>query len=100
MRVYLRPPATEDADEFIAAMQASRSLHRPWLYAVQTAEDYREYLARALRPTTACFLACRREDAAIAGFLTLSEIVRGNFRSAYLGYGAVARFAPRKTAER
>jgi [ribosomal protein S5]-alanine N-acetyltransferase len=92
-RVYLRSPAREDADEFIAAMRASRSLHRPWLYSVQTPEDYREYLARALLPTSGFYLACRCEDEAITGFLNLSEIVRGNFRSAYLGYGAVARFA-------
>ena len=74
-------------------MRASRALHRPWLYAPQTPEDFREYLVRALRPSTEFFLACRREDDAIVGFLNLSEIVRGSFQSAYLGYGAVAAFA-------
>jgi [ribosomal protein S5]-alanine N-acetyltransferase len=92
-RVFLRPPSRSDEEEFVAAMQASRSLHRPWLYAPQTPEDYREYLVRALRQTTQFFLACRVEDGAIAGFLNLSEIVRGSFQSAYLGYGAVERFA-------
>jgi ribosomal-protein-alanine N-acetyltransferase len=92
-RVFLRPPARSDEDEFVASMRASRSLHRPWLYAPQTPEDFREYLARALRTSTEFFLACRREDDAIVGFLNLSEIVRGSFQSAYLGYGAVARFA-------
>ena len=92
-RVFLRPPARSDEDEFVASMQASRALHRPWLYAPQTPEDFREYLVRALRPTTEFFLACRVEDDAIVGFLNLSEIVRGSFQSAYLGYGAVARFA-------
>lgn len=38
-------------------------------------------------------LACRREDGAITGVLTVSEIVRRSFQSAYLGYGAVAAFA-------
>jgi ribosomal-protein-alanine N-acetyltransferase len=92
-RVFLRPPAREDEEEFVAAMQASRRLHRPWLYSPQTPEDFREYLVRALRPNTEFFFACRHEDGAIAGFLNLSEIVRGSFLSAYLGYGAVARFA-------
>jgi [ribosomal protein S5]-alanine N-acetyltransferase len=93
VRVFLRSPSRADEDEFVAAMQASRTLHRPWLYAPQTPEDFREYLARALRPSTEFFLACRREDDAIVGFLNLSEIVHGSFQSCYLGYGAVAAFA-------
>src|ERR1700710_207384 len=92
---FLRAPTRADEREFVAAMQASSSLHRPWLYAPQTPEDYREYLVRALRPNTGFFLARRQEDGAIAGFLNLSEIVRGSFLSAYLGYGVVARFAGR-----
>jgi ribosomal-protein-alanine N-acetyltransferase len=92
-RVFLRAPERDDEAEFIEAMQASRTLHRPWLYAPQTPEDFREYLVRALRPTSEFFLGCRHEDDAIIGFLNLSEIVRGSFQSAYLGYGAVAAFA-------
>jgi ribosomal-protein-alanine N-acetyltransferase len=91
--VFLRAPTRADEREFVAAMQASRALHRPWLYAPQTPEDFREYLVRALRPGSEFFLACRQEDKAIVGFLNLSEIVRGSFQSAYLGYGAVAAFA-------
>jgi ribosomal-protein-alanine N-acetyltransferase len=45
--------------------------------------------------TNAFYLARRREDDAIVGFLSISEIVRGKFQSAYLGYGAVAEFAGR-----
>jgi ribosomal-protein-alanine N-acetyltransferase len=92
-RVFLRAPEAADEAEFVAAMQASRSLHRPWLYAPQTPEDFREYLVRALRPTSEFFLACRHDDRAIVGFLNLSEIVHGSFQSAYLGYGAVSAFA-------
>jgi [ribosomal protein S5]-alanine N-acetyltransferase len=94
-RIVLRAPAREDEAEFVAAMQASRSLHLPWLYAPQTAADYREYLVRALLPSSEFFFARRQEDDAITGFLNLSEIVRGSFQSAYLGYGAVAAFAGR-----
>jgi ribosomal-protein-alanine N-acetyltransferase len=93
--VFLRAPTRADEREFVAAMRASRALHRPWLYAPQTSEDFREYLLRALRPSTEFFLACRHEDDAIIGFLNLSEIVRGSFQSTYLGYGAVAAFAGR-----
>jgi ribosomal-protein-alanine N-acetyltransferase len=93
--VFLRAPTRADEGEFVAAMRASRALHRPWLYAPQNPEDFREYLVRAVRPSTEFFLACRRQDDAIVGFLNLSEIVRGSFQSAYLGYGAVAAFAGR-----
>jgi [ribosomal protein S5]-alanine N-acetyltransferase len=85
-RVFVRPPSREDEEEFLGAMRASRTLHRPWLYAPQTPEDFREYLVRALRPTSEFFLACRLEDDAIVGFLNLGEIVRG-------GFGAVASHA-------
>jgi ribosomal-protein-alanine N-acetyltransferase len=36
----------------------------------------------------ASFLVCLRSTNEIAGIVSLSEIVRGNFRSAYLGYYA------------
>jgi ribosomal-protein-alanine N-acetyltransferase len=39
------------------------------------------------------YLACRRDDDAIVGFLNISEIVRGKLQSGFLGYGAVAQFA-------
>jgi [ribosomal protein S5]-alanine N-acetyltransferase len=93
VRVFVRPPAREDEEEFLGAMRASCTLHRPWLYAPQTAEDFREYLVRAMRPTSEFFLACRLEDDAIVGFLNVGEIVRGGFQSAYLGYGVVAAHA-------
>jgi [ribosomal protein S5]-alanine N-acetyltransferase len=92
-RVLLRTPARSDEDEFIAQMRASRSLHRPWLYPPLTRASYRDYLDRIEDDRHEGFLACRRADSAMVGWLNVSEIVRGPFQSAYLGYGAVAPFA-------
>jgi [ribosomal protein S5]-alanine N-acetyltransferase len=92
-RVLLRTPARSDEDEFIAQMRASRSLHRPWLYPPLTRASYRDYLDRIEEDRHEGFLACRRADSAMVGWLNVSEIVRGPFQSAYLGYGAVAPFA-------
>jgi ribosomal-protein-alanine N-acetyltransferase len=92
-RVALRTPTPADQDEFIAAMRASRSQHRPWLYMPETPERYQAYIERVDDPRAAPYLACRTEDGAIVGFLNLSEIVRGGFKSAYLGYGGVAAYA-------
>jgi ribosomal-protein-alanine N-acetyltransferase len=59
----------------------------------ETPERYAQYVTRVEDPRAAMFLACRVEDGAIVGFLNISEIVRGSFRSAFVGYGGVAEFA-------
>jgi ribosomal-protein-alanine N-acetyltransferase len=69
-----------------------RAVLRPWIYMPDTPAQYAAYLARVDDPRAAPYLACRSEDGAIVGFLNLSEIVRGAFKSAFLGYGGVARF--------
>jgi len=92
-RVVLRTPTIDDQDEFIARMRASRSAHRPWLYMPETPEAYKTYLAKTDDPRAAPFLACRIQDGAIVGFVNISEIIRGNYKGAFLGYGGVAEFA-------
>ena len=92
-RVVLRPPTADDQDEFIAAMRASRSVHRPWLYMPETPKAYKTYLGKTEDPRSRPFFACRTEDGAIVGFLNINEIVRGNYKGAFLGYGGVAGFA-------
>jgi [ribosomal protein S5]-alanine N-acetyltransferase len=91
-RVLLRPPTLSDEEEFLASMNASRRAHRPYLYPPLTPEAYRTYLDR-LDERKYGYLACRRDDGAIVGWLNVSEIVRGALQGAYLGYGGVAEFA-------
>jgi ribosomal-protein-alanine N-acetyltransferase len=91
-RVILRPPTPADEDHFLAAMRASKRAHRPWLYPPLDAEAYHAYLAR-LDDRKYGYLACRRSDDAIVGWLNVSEIVRGALQSAFLGYGGVAAHA-------
>jgi ribosomal-protein-alanine N-acetyltransferase len=92
-RVVVRPPTLADEEEFTARMRASRSLHRPWISMPETRENYAAYMARAEDPRFEPFIACRLEDGAIVGFLNISEIIRGAFKSAFLGYGGVAEFS-------
>lgn len=92
-RVELRPPAPADRDEFLAAMHASRGLHRPWLQPPTTPEAYDRLLARVGDDRYDPLFVCRRDDGAIVGFIHISEIVRWSFQSAFLGYGAVAAYA-------
>jgi ribosomal-protein-alanine N-acetyltransferase len=91
-RVLLRPPTADDEAEFLARMNASRRVHRPWLYPPLEPDAYRGYLAR-LDERKYGYLACRRSDGAIVGWLNVSEIVRGALQGAFLGYGGVAEFA-------
>jgi ribosomal-protein-alanine N-acetyltransferase len=89
----LRAPVVGDAPEFVAAMLASRALHRPWASPPSSAAAFAQLLERAAGAAFAARLVCRREDGAIAGYFNVSQIVRGPFKSAYLGYAAVAAHA-------
>jgi ribosomal-protein-alanine N-acetyltransferase len=93
-RVYLRPPRTSDARTFIAAARASRQMHGAWTHAPDTPARFTAYLARVASPGEApryaSFLVFRREDDALAGVFNFSEILRGAFQSAHLGYSAFA----------
>ncbi len=89
-RVYLRPPRRRDAEAFIEAAKASRRAHGRWTSAPATRERFTAYVDRyarsALPVTHAGFLMFTRDDDALAGVFNFSEIVRGGFLSAYLGY--------------
>src|SRR5215208_4149054 len=88
--VYLRSPRETDRAEFVRLARSSRDLHRPWVYAPETARQFDAYLARSREPNERCFLVCRRDDDALAGVYNLSQIAYGFFQSAYLGYYAFA----------
>ncbi len=92
-RVELRPPTPGDRDPFLAAMRASRKLHRPWLEAPTTSEAFDTLLRRVDDDRFDPMLACRRQDGAIVGFVNLGEIIRGSLQSAFVGYGALAAYA-------
>jgi ribosomal-protein-alanine N-acetyltransferase len=94
-RVRIRPPVAADRDAFIAAVERSRELHRPWVEPPATREGYAAWLARLAARTPhqrhAGFLVTADEE--LAGFVNLSEIVLGAFRSGYLGYAAFVPLA-------
>lgn len=96
-RVCLRRPVARDADRFLAAVAASRRLHGAWVNAPSTRAGFRDYLARFTRTARSAqhvgFVASTVEDDTLVGVLNLSEIVRGAFKSAYLGYYAFAPHA-------
>lgn len=89
-RVELSTPGPDDETDFIAAMRASASVHRPWLFPPITPEAYRAYLARLIPERKYGFLARRTDDGALVGWFNVSDIVRGALQGANVSYGGVA----------
>jgi ribosomal-protein-alanine N-acetyltransferase len=94
-RITLRHLAYADRDEFLAMVEASRELHRPWAYPPHRADQFDELVARCAHDDSLCLLARDARTGAIAGVFTVSQIVRGAFQSAFLGYYASAALAGR-----
>ncbi len=85
-RVYLRLPAVDDEQEFTQLMRSSRAFHRPWATAPSDTKAFATYITDARRSDFEGLIVCRYSDDAILGFFNLSQITRGAFQSAYLGY--------------
>jgi ribosomal-protein-alanine N-acetyltransferase len=92
-RAQLRPLRHADRDTFLAAVGRSRSLHRPWSQPPRTAAEFDSYLATHRLPANEVLVVVRISDDALAGLYSISQIFRGNFKSAYLGYYAFAPLA-------
>ena len=92
-RVQLRVLERGDRDEFLALARESRELHRPWTYPPERADQFDDLFARSRRDDFVCLVAALTSDGSITGVFTISQIVRGAFQSAYLGYYAHGRFA-------
>ncbi|MCA9729226.1 MAG: GNAT family N-acetyltransferase [Candidatus Eisenbacteria bacterium] len=86
IRTFLRSPEPTDESELLALHSRSRNHLLPWIHPMTNAHQFAAYLERAADPRVLACLVCRREDDAIAGVINISEIVRGLFQSAYLGY--------------
>lgn len=80
--VYLRKPLPTDKAALIQAYASSHDLHLPWSHAPT---DFDNYLIQPDR-----YLVCLNKTHVIVGTFNISNIVRGWFQSAYLGYEAFA----------
>lgn len=93
--VVLRRPTAKDLEEFVDLNRASTRLHRSLVSPPVKREEFYEFLKRCGREDCECFFICRREDGAVVGTINLSQIFRGGFQSAYLGYYVGERYARR-----
>jgi [ribosomal protein S5]-alanine N-acetyltransferase len=92
-RVELRDLVLADREAFLDMVRESRDLHRPWTYPPERADQFDDLVSRTVRDDFKCLAAVLAENGELVGIFTVSQIVRGYFQSAYLGYYANARHA-------
>ena len=92
-KVRLEPPSKKRGEEFLEAVRRSRTLYKGRASPPSTQDAYREYVERAASDRQACFLVVDEINGDLAGVVNISEIVRGLFQSAYLGYYAMVPYA-------
>ena len=92
-RVRLEQPGPADRREFLELVDASFDLHRPWTYPPADPSSYRRLLERNRAENFFALLLRRNNDDAIVGIFEFSEVVRGSFQNAYMGYWVGAPYA-------
>lgn len=94
-RVSLRRLLRTDAAALIAAHRASVALHRSWVTPCLDHAGFEAWFARTLADDYVSLIALERGSGAVVGVFNASQISRGNFLSAYLGYYACVPYAGR-----
>ncbi len=87
VRVRLEAASLAHEAAFLAAVRRSTALHHPWITAPRTSARFRRYVAQHTGERHLSYLAFSATGE-LVGVINVSEIVRGVFRSAYLGYCA------------
>jgi [ribosomal protein S5]-alanine N-acetyltransferase len=88
--IRVDPLAASDEATFIAAVRASRDFHHPWIDLADTPARFASMLLRFQPDDHQAYLVRHLSCGALVGYVSVSNIVRGAFQSAYLGYGAFA----------
>ena len=87
-RIRIRVLERGDREAFLDLARDSRELHRPWTYPPERPEQFEELYSRSRRDDFVCLVAVLPEGGELVGVFTVSQIFRGAFQSAYLGYYA------------
>lgn len=92
-RVHLEQPSARREREFLTGVLRSRSLHRGFVAAPATPNEYRQYLRRSRRDSQESFFVIEPQSKALAGVININDIVRYSEQSGRLGYYAFAPLA-------
>lgn len=94
--VYLEPISKKRKSEFLRLAKLSRQFHKKWVTAPATDLQFQKYLGRIKNEAYQCFFVCRGIDQKLVGVINVSQIIRGFFQSAFLGYYVFEPFARNK----
>lgn len=86
--LFIKELSLNDENDFIFAMKNSQDLHYPWVRSPTNREEFLEYFNKFQHPNQKSFLLLDL-DKIIIGVFNVSEIVRGLFQNAYLGFYGV-----------
>ena len=93
--VTINLAAWSDAADLIEANLASRDHHAPWMQPFIDMDGFEVWFGQLLTGPNVSFVAREEASGSVVGVLNLSQIVWGQFRSAYLSYYAMAASARR-----
>jgi ribosomal-protein-alanine N-acetyltransferase len=94
-RVLVRRVRAEDGPELVRANLSSIAAHEPWVIPFRDEAGFHIYLQACDGERKVGFIVRDRATQRIAGVINVSEIVRGAFESAYLGYFGMQGFQGR-----
>jgi [ribosomal protein S5]-alanine N-acetyltransferase len=87
-RVILRRLRVEDQSEFVELVKLSTDFLHPWVYLPNTSAKFDEYLQRFDGDMAEALLICIQRSGEIAGTVSISDIIRGPYQRATVGYNA------------
>ena len=85
-RTRLAALAPSDEAEFLSAVERSAKLHKSWVSPPRTRKAFRASVERMQGPINYAFVVRRTDTNALAGYIEITNVVRGIFLSAYLGF--------------
>ena len=86
-KMTLATPDESHRSQFLAAVRASRKLHRPWTYPPHNPKLFDEYLASLQSGARLGYLVVT-EHGELAAWINVGGIIRGLFQNGFLGYSA------------
>lgn len=92
-QVHIVQLGPDDESAFVSAARSSRKLHAKWVSPPVTRASFRMKLKYLQSAANLAYCVRRADDDALVGCIEITQIVRGPFRSAYLGYYTFASHA-------
>ena len=90
--LHIREPTILDMEQFLCAVEQSKEFHHSWVSPPNTEKDFKEYIDKLKQPNYKAFLLTK-DTIDLVGVFNISDIVRGCFQSAYLGYYCFNNFS-------